>query len=96
MATQYTVSGTLRHDGQTYRDGEAFSTDDAAVEAALRRVRAILLPEEYAAEQAASGNPAAQRELAAQRQSLADEVARLKAELAAARGEGEPPKSDGE
>ena len=101
MATQYQVSGTLKHDGQTYRDGEAFSTDDAAVEAALRRVRAILLPEEYAAEQAASGNPAAQR------QSLEDEVARLKAELAAARGEqssqqadasgeGEPPKSDGE
>ena len=107
MATQYQVSGTLKHDGQTYRDGEAFSTDDAAVEAALRRVRAILLPEEYAAEQAASGNPAAQRELAAQRQSLEDEVARLKAELAAARGEqssqqadasgeGAPPKSDGE
>ena len=106
MATQYQVSGTLKHDGQTYHDGESFSTDDSLVEKALRRVRAILLPEEYAAEQAASGNPAAQRELAAQRQSLEDEVARLKAELAAARGEqssqadasgeGEPPKSDGE
>ena len=107
MATQYQVSGTLKHDGQVYHDGESFSTDDSLVEKALRRVRAILLPEEYAAEQAASGNAAAQRQLAEQRQALADEVAQLKAQLAAlqgtqdsqqadASGEGEPPKSDGE
>ena len=107
MATQYQVSGTLKHDGQVYHDGEAFSTDDSLVEKALRRVRAILLPEEYATEQAASGNAAAQRQLAEQRQALADEVAQLKAQLAAlqgnqpaesqqadASGEGEPPKSD--
>ena len=110
MATTYTVSGTLKHDGQTYSDGEAFATDDPAVEKALRRVKAILLPEEYAAELAASGNVAAQQQLAQQRQALADENARLKAQLAALQGgqqpesdqggasggDGEPPKSDGE
>lgn len=86
MATQYQVSGTLKHDGQVYRDGETFSTEDSLVEKALRRVKAILLPEEYAAEQAASGNAAAQQQLAQQRQALADENARLKAQLAALQG----------
>jgi len=82
-ATQYQVSGTLKHDGQVYHDGETFSTEDSLVEKALRRVKAILLPEEYAAEQAASGNTTAQQQLAAQRQSLEDENARLRAQLAA-------------
>ena len=84
MGQTYLVSGTLKHDGQVYRDGEQFSTDDPAVERDLRRGKAILLPEEYAAAAASEGNTAMQEELAAERAALAAKVAELEAKLAAA------------
>lgn len=112
MAQTYKVSGTLNHgvlldekgpDGRnlvrvdTYHDGDDFSTDDPKLEAELRAVKTLLTAEEYAAEQAAAGNPAVQAELAATRQALEDENAALKARLAefeaASQGSSKAPKS---
>ncbi len=97
MGQKYLVSGTLNHgvlldelneDGSrkvrydVYKDGQEFSTDDAALEASLRAGGTILLPEEYAADALASGNSNPAQELAALRQQLQDENALLKAQIA--------------
>lgn len=111
MAQKYIVSGTLNHgvelpelgpDGRhltridVYHDGETFETEDAALERELRATKTILLPEEYAADAASQGNPAAMEQLAAQRQAQADEIERLRAELEqlkAAQATATPPSS---
>lgn len=97
MAQKYIVSGTLNHgveldekgpDGRplvridVYHDGDEFSTDDPKLEAELRAVKTILLPEEYAALSVAAGNPAPLQQLADERQALSDENAALRARLA--------------
>lgn len=82
MATQYIISGTLKHDGQIYTSGSAFSTEDAALEQQLRKTGTILLPEEYAAAAAASGDSVMLQQLADERARLAQENAAKDAELA--------------
>lgn len=82
MATQYILSGTLKHDGQIYPSGSAFSTEDMALEQQLRKTGTILLPEEYAAAAAASGDTAVLQQLADERARLAQENAAKDAELA--------------
>lgn len=109
MAEKYIVSGTLRHgvhldeldgDGRrkaridVYRDGETFESDDEKLVAKLRRDKVLLTPEEHAAAAAAEGNPGPQRALAAQRQSLEDENARLRAELEAFKATQSPAPAD--
>ena len=80
-AQTYRVSGTLKHEGQTFGHGSEFTTDD---EQLVKRLRGTLvLPEEYAAEEAASGNLEAQAQLAAERAADKAHIAELEAQLAA-------------
>ncbi len=93
---KYRVSGTLNHgvlepDPETgkkvavthvYHDGDEFETDDPKLEAELRALHTILLPEEYAALVAEEGNKGPLEQLAAQRQAVEDENAQLKARIA--------------
>lgn len=95
MAQKYLTSGTIRHglaDGSvlTFKNGDEFSVDDEGVVAGLRLAGSLLTPEEFAAAEASEGRPQMQQELSAQRMSLEDENARLRAELAALRGESAP------
>lgn len=74
--TTYRVSGTLKHNGETFADGSSFSTDDPLVEAQLRRAGTLLTQEEYARD-----NPEALLALSQEREELAARTAALEARL---------------
>ncbi len=94
MATEYIVSGNLRHNDTDYADGSTFSTDDKTLEAALRRAGTLLTLEEYHRQAEANTDVAAVARALTLRDQQAsasaakdDEIERLRAELEAAKAQ---------